>query len=59
MKLRRRPVETRALDQIKTDIALDLLQGKTIDGAPPVPTPIMLILDELAGHVPGYGTILP
>lgn len=59
LKLKRRPGETRTLDQLKVDIALDLLQGKTIEGAPPAPTPIMVILDELAGHVPGYGTILP
>ena len=59
LKLKRTPGETRALDQLRADIALDLLQGKTIDGAPPVPTPIMVILDHLAGHVPGYGTILP
>lgn len=59
LKLRRRPGETRTLDQLKVDIALDLLQGKTIDGAPPAPTPIMVILDELAGRVPGYGPVLP
>ena len=59
LKLKRTPGKSRTLDQLRADIALDLLQGKTIDGAPPVPTPIMVILDDLAGHVPGYGTILP
>lgn len=59
LKLKRQPGETRTLDQLKVDIALDLLQGKTIDGAPPALTPIMVILDELAGRVPGYGPVLP
>jgi hypothetical protein len=58
LKLKRRPGETRTLDQLRVDVALDLLQGKTIEGAPPTPTPIMVILDELAGHVPGYGPVL-
>ena len=59
MKLKGRPGETRTLNQLKADIALDLLQGKTIEGAPPVPAPIMLILQGPGGHIPGYGTVLP
>lgn len=58
-KLSGRPGEIRVLDQIKVDVALDLLQGKTIEGATPAPTEIMVILDEAAGHSPGYGQILP
>lgn len=59
MKMKHRAGETRTLDQLKVDIALDLLQGKTIDGATPAPAEILVILDGLSGHVPGYGTVLP
>ena len=58
-KLKRQPGETRTLDQLRADTALDLLQGKTTAGNNPVPAPIMVILEGTAGHVPGYGTILP
>lgn len=62
-KLKRRPGETRTLDQLRVDTALDLLQGKTIDGAPPIPASIFVIFNQAAGqeagHVPGYGTVLP
>ena len=59
LKHKARPGETRSLDQIKVDIALDLLQGKKIEGAPPAPAQIMILIDQAAGRVPGYGTILP
>ncbi len=59
LKLKHGVGETRTLDQLKVDVALDLLQGRTIDGAVPAPAEIMVILDGLAGQVPGYGTILP
>ncbi len=59
LKLKHHPGETRTLDQLKVDIALDLLQGKTIDGATPASAEILVILNEASGHIPGYGTILP
>jgi hypothetical protein len=59
LKLKRSAGETRSVDQLKVDIALDLLQGRTIDGVPPAPAQITVILDEFAAHVPGYGNILP
>jgi hypothetical protein len=57
--LKRRPGETRTMDQLRADIALDLLQGKALGGSGPVPAPIMLILTGASGHVPGFGTVLP
>lgn len=64
MNLKRLPGETRTLDQICADVALDLLQGKTahIDGgAGAVAAPrivLQLPEDSPTVDVPGYGPIL-
>lgn len=69
LQLKRLPGETRTIDQLKTDIALDLLQGKTTNtntntntdtNHTDTPHPIVVHIssDTPTGHITGYGPIL-
>ena len=61
LELKRLPEETRTIDQLKTDIALDLLQGKTTNHPHTTPPPIIVHTspEQPSAHIPGYGPILP
>jgi hypothetical protein len=63
LKLKRLPGETRTLDQLRADIALDLLQGKTTVTPNTTTThPPKVIIQTSdgspTGHITGYGPIL-
>lgn len=59
--------DSRSLDQIRTDVALDLLQGKTVDGAPGseggsvhlrVPVDTLAGLSDHPGELAGYAPVI-
>lgn len=57
--LKGRPGETRSIDQLKADVAVDLLKGHTPDGIQPVQARIIIhMTDAETARVPGYGPIL-
>lgn len=63
LKLKRLPGETRTIDQLKADVALDLLQGNTSDipdGVTIQPNEIVVrsTCDSPTGHITGYGPVL-
>ncbi len=63
LELKRLPGESRTIDQLKADVAIDLLQGKTThvsDGTSIQPNRVVVrsTSDSPTGHITGYGPVL-